>query len=99
MLAESGLWRLLAGGVVVDRFPVNVDTRESDLTPFPARELERIFGPDRLRMIRPDDDLREAVLLNRYGQELWRECLLLALCLLLWELWLSRAPQERRAPP
>ncbi len=97
VLSESGLWRLLTEGEVVDRFPVNVDTRESDLTPFPAGELARIFGPDRIRMIRPDDDLREAVLLNRYGQELWRECLLLAVCLLLWELWLSRATLEKRA--
>ncbi|SVE52454.1 uncharacterized protein METZ01_LOCUS505308, partial [marine metagenome] len=97
VLSESGLWRLLTGGEVVDRFPVNVDTRESDLTPLPAGELARIFGPDRIRMIRPDDDLREAVLLNRYGQELWRECLLLAVCLLLWELWLSRATLEKRA--
>ena len=81
----------------MDRFPVNVDTRESDLTRFPAGELERIFGADRIRMIHPEDDLREAVLLNRYGTELWRECLFLAVCLLLWELWLSRAPQEKRA--
>ena len=97
VLSESGLWRLLSEGEVVDRFPVNVDTRESDLGPLPVAELARIFGSDRLRLIRPDDDLREAVLRNRYGRELWRECLILAVCLLLWELWLSRAPREKRA--
>jgi hypothetical protein len=97
ILSESGLWRLLSEGEVVDRFPVNVDTRESDLGPIPVAELARIFGSDRLRLIRPDDDLREAVLRNRYGRELWRECLILAVCLLLWELWLSRAPREKRA--
>ena len=89
---ESGLWRLLQDGEPVDWFPVNIDTRESELAPLAPGVLDRVFGPGRAIPIRPGDDLRETVLLNRYGRELWKECLILAVVLLLLELWLSRAP-------
>ncbi len=94
-VGESGLWRLWKEGEVVDRFPVNLDTRESVLTPVVRDHLRRIFGPDRTHFIQPSDDLRFEILGRRYGRELWRECLILALVLLLIELWIARAPHGR----
>ena len=92
---ESGLWRLWKDGEMVDSFPVNVDTRESVLTPVDQDRLARLFGQDRTHFIRSQDDLRARILGRRYGRELWRECLVLALILLLAELWIARAPRGR----
>jgi hypothetical protein len=92
---EAGLWRLWQEGRLVDLFAVNPDPREADLRLVPRQRLEAFFGPERLRFFGPQDELRSLVLGSRYGRELWRECLALALALLLLELWLARAPQPR----
>ncbi len=93
-LDEAGIWRLVRDGEVVDRFPVNVDTRESDLAPVQSEVIERLLDPERLHLVQPGEDLREAVLARRFGRELWRQCLLAAVILLLTELWIARAPQS-----
>jgi len=92
---ESGLWRLLKDGAVVDIFPVNLDTRESLLTPVGRDRLQQIFGAERTHFIQPGDNLREEILGRRYGRELWRECLVLALVLLVLELWAAHRPHGR----
>ena len=89
---EAGIWRLRAGGEIVDLFAVNLDTRESDLTPVDREQVRRVFGD--VHFLQPGDDLRLAVLGNRYGRELWREFLLLALALLALEQWVARAPRD-----
>jgi len=94
---EAGFWRLLRDGDEVDVFAVNVDAREADLTVVSDGLLDRLLGPGRVRFLGPDEDLAEAVLAGRYGRELWRECLALAVCLLLLELWIARAPSRRRS--
>ena len=91
---EAGVWRLEEGGAVIDRFAVNVDTGESDLEEVSPRQLERVFGPGRVVPLAADADLREQVLVRRYGRELWREFLLAALALLLAESWIARAPRS-----
>ncbi len=95
---EAGLWRLWQEGRLVDLFAVNPDPRESKLSLVPRQRLEQLFGAGRTRFLGPQDELRSLVLGNRYGRELWRECLALALVLLLLELWLARAPQRRSQP-
>ena len=96
-VGESGLWRLWAKGKPVDRFPVNVDTRESVMTPVSRQHLEQIFGPHRIQFILPREDPAAKILGNRYGRELWREFLALALAVLLLELWIARAPRDPTA--
>ena len=93
---EAGVWRLEEGGAVIDRFAVNVDTGESDLEEVSPRQLERVFGPGRVVALAADADLREQVLVRRYGRELWREFLFAALLLLLAESWIARAPRSAR---
>ncbi|MEE3259164.1 MAG: BatA domain-containing protein [Candidatus Latescibacterota bacterium] len=91
---EAGIWHLRAEGETVDVFAVNLDTRESDLTPVPPERVRQVFGDAELHFLHPGDDLRLAVLGNRYGRELWREFLLLALALLTLEQWIARAPRD-----
>ena len=94
---ESGIWRLWEGEREVDRFPVNVDPRESVLAEVSQERLLQVFGAEHTYFIDPEDDLRLEVLGNRYGRELWREFLGLALLLLLLELWIARAPRDQIA--
>ena len=94
---EAGIWRLRAHGEVIDLFAVNLDTRESDLAPVDPILLRRLFEGVDLHFLDPGDDLRLAVLGNRYGRELWREFLLLALALMALEQWIARAPRDKQA--
>jgi hypothetical protein len=91
-LDESGIWTLSNDGNVVDRFAVNVDRRESRLAPLPRELFADVFESTHLQLVE-GGDLAAAMLANRYGQELWRELLMVALALLLMEQWLARAPR------
>ena len=104
-LDEAGLWRLhyqtttaqegLGKTKLADLFAVNLNTKESDLTPLDPQLLARRFGQDRTHLITAADELKNLVLGNRYGRELWREFLLFGLVLLVAELWFARAPRQQ----
>jgi hypothetical protein len=96
-VAEPGLWRLLLEGEETDLFAVNVDTQESMLTPVPKARLQQLFGATRTHFFKPGKDLGIELASERHGRELWRECLLLALVLLVLELWIGRAPRQSGA--
>ena len=91
---QAGIWRLRNAGELIDIFAVNLDTRESALTPVDTERVRRVFEGCDLHFLHPGDDLRLAVLGNRYGREFWREFLLLALALMALEQWIARAPRD-----
>ncbi len=70
-------------------FAVNVDVRESDLTPMGPEVGGLLFGEKSIRL-GPDQPLSRQVLATRYGRELWRLCLALAFALLLAETLIAR---------
>ena len=91
---EAGIWRLRSEGEIIDLFAVNLDTRESDLTPIDTERVRNLFAGADLHFLHPNDDLRLAVLGNRYGREFWREFLLLAIALMVLEQWIARVPRD-----
>ena len=93
-VGEAGIWRLRVSGTEVDAFAVNLDARESALAPVVPEYVRSVFADAEVHFLNPGDDLRLAVLGNRHGRELWRECLILALGLLLAEQWIARAPRD-----
>lgn len=93
-VSEAGIWHLHTAGAAVDAFAVNLDVRESALASVVPERVRRVFPEAEVHFLNPDDDPRLAVLGNRHGRELWRECLLLALALLLAEQWIARAPRD-----
>lgn len=98
-LDEAGIWRLFvdSAGTPVDAFAVNADVVEADVTQLTADDLQRVLGQP-VHWIGEVDEVRDAVHATRYGQELWRELLAIALLLLLVEMWVARAPdQEQQA--
>ncbi len=96
-LNEAGIWRLRAGGDVIDAFAVNIDIVEADLTPVTSEEIDRRLG-DHVQILETGESLRESVNAARFGRELWRELLVLAGALLLLELWVARSPSSAPAP-
>ena len=96
-LNEAGIWRLRAGGDVIDAFAVNIDIAEADLTPVTSNQIDRLLG-DHVQILETGESLRESVNAARFGRELWRELLVLAGALLLLELWVARSPSSAPAP-
>lgn len=92
-LNEAGIWRLRTNGAVADVFAVNVDVAEADLTPASDELIRRRLGPE-ARLLAPGMSAEDEILDARFGRELWREFLVLAVLLLLAELWIGRAPSE-----
>lgn len=81
----------------MDRFASAVDAaRGADLTAVSVDRLARVFGRARLRVVGPNESLTSVVTQTRYGQELWRLCLALALALMAAEMALGRASASRR---
>ncbi len=89
-VAVPGIWRLFAGDAEVDRFAVNVDPKESDLRAVTKQTIRDAFGGHPFEVIGAQASLEETVLRSRYGRELWKACLFLALALLMVEMWVAR---------
>jgi len=89
-VSEPGIYRFHAGGRTVALGAVNVDPRESDLAPADRSEIEEYLSPLPGTFIEPGARLEEEVLQARYGRELWRARLYVALALLVVEMYLAR---------
>ena len=64
------------------RFCVNVDTRESDLSPLSPKMLKSLFKATKAEYIKTGEDVANKIRASRRGREVWRY-IALAVCLLL----------------
>ncbi len=92
---QPGVYRITGNGKTIEDICVNVDPAESDPTPVSARDLLTVLGRlgiDRSHVRRIDrtDEIPRAVTEARYGTELWRVFLIVALLLALAELAIAR---------
>jgi hypothetical protein len=71
-----------ASGPVEMHVCVNVDPRESDLTPLTPQALTSLFRAAPLEYVAADEDVARVVRTSRHGREMWRY-LAVAVCLLL----------------
>jgi len=97
-LERTGLYRVFEGANLRRVFAVNADPRESDLTPLDRTRIERLFPAGRVRTLEGGADLARRVREARFGRELWRECVLIALALLVAETLLGRIGMGRAKP-
>lgn len=97
-LDQAGLWRLRQADRIVDEFAVNLDPAESVLTPADTALVTRALSGQSVVFLAPGASPEPQVAAVRFGREVWREFLALAAALLLIELWVARAPRDRRAP-
>ena len=98
-LERPGLYRVFQGGELRSVFAVNPDPRESDLAPLEMSALLRAFPPGRAHLLEAGADLARRVREARFGRELWREMILLALLLLVAEMLLARLGMDSGRGP
>ncbi len=91
-LAMPGIYKLQSADEVLDRFAVNLDTRDSDPGGLKNEDLKKeLKGNENILIMKPDQDLKEEVLRTRYGKELSRNFLWLALGLFILEMLISKS--------
>jgi hypothetical protein len=94
-MKKPGIYKLQSGTEVIDQFAVNLDVRDSDFEPLTNAELKNnLKDSPNLLVIGPDQDLEKEVLKTRYGKELSKNFLWLALIFLILEMYLSKSRKK-----
>jgi hypothetical protein len=93
-----GIWRLneisAAGSRPLGMAAVLPPAEESLLRPLPADSLSALLGLPNLRVVASDENLSDAIKAGHFGKEIAATLLLLAVALMLLELWLGRRGPE-----
>ncbi len=98
-----GIYAVEANGTQLALFTADMGIGESDLTPMSEDRLRsiisaRMTAPDNLAILRPSGgDFGKAVVESRFGLELWKYMLLLALACAFAEMLVGRAGRESAA--
>jgi hypothetical protein len=87
---QPGIFHLRSRGREIDRFAVNIDPVECDLTAVDDDQLAKALGRDEYRLLKWDDSPVEALSRFRLGRELWQIFLWEVAVLLAVEMLLGR---------
>lgn len=93
----AGIYSLYAEDRLLTRWAVNPDPAESDLTPIAMDELEHIIGGGSIISIQKEQALANIVTTSRYGRELWKYFIGIALLFLIIEMLLARESGETKS--
>jgi hypothetical protein len=94
IIDQPGIFHLLSRDREIDRFAVNIDPAECDLTAVDDDQLVKALGRDDYRLLNWNDSPAEALSRFRVGRELWQIFLWAAAVLLAVEMLLGRRPSE-----
>ncbi len=86
-----GIYRALFDGREIDRFALNIDSRECDLTSTSFEQMAKAIGAVNFHVLDTDRPLESSIAELRFGKELWQVFLWVAAVLILLELMLSRS--------
>ena len=94
-LPLPGCYTLTNGENTLSVFAVNTDSREADTRKISDEELKAFwkrFGiqPAAVQSFKPSDHLQATILQSRFGTELWKHCIALALLMALLEMFVAR---------
>ena len=92
---NSGIYTLYNGENVVTKWAVNINPVESDLKQIPEDEVKQIFGNCYFISSENQSDLARSIKVARYGRELWKYFVGVALLLLIIEMILARESGEK----
>ena len=96
--SKPGIYKFFSGNKLLDYIPVNHDPHESvveksDYSDF-KNYLDKIKYNGTLTTLLPEDDISSIIYQSRYGTELWKYCLILALILAVIESFIARSAKE-----
>jgi hypothetical protein len=94
-LIQPGIYEVRAGQKLLMAFAVNIDPRESDTRTATSEQLTRWFGvegvpPASVTVLHEGNEIQASVVQSRFGIELWRYCIVLALLLAIAEMMIAR---------
>ncbi|HVZ42126.1 MAG TPA: VWA domain-containing protein [Candidatus Kapabacteria bacterium] len=98
-----GVYRISTGGADVALFTADMGSGESDLAPMSEERLREVItaamtAPDKFSVLRPSGgNFGKAVIESRFGLELWKYMLALALLCAFAEMIVGRTPKEPAA--
>jgi hypothetical protein len=86
----AGIYSLYAEDRLITRWAVNPDPDESDITAIDANKMKEIIGEGKIISIQKGEALASVVTTSRYGRELWKFLIGIALLFLIIEMILAR---------
>ena len=87
---SPGIYRFFHGSHLLGMRAVNIDMREADPHPISEEELKGLFPDAKIYFIKDTRHLQEPVFRTRWGREIWRELILIALIVLVLEMIIAR---------
>ena len=99
---QPGAYQIFGGNQLLKEFVLNVDPRESDLGKIDKSRLEQFwnqFGVQSVTRISTRDEIETVILQSRYGIELWKYALLLALIVAVAEMIIAREGKSQQTSP
>ena len=90
----AGIYSLYAEDRLINRWAVNPDPDESDVTAIAENNIKEIIGKGEIISIQKGEELASVVTTSRYGRELWKYLIGIALFFLIIEMILAREPGE-----
>lgn len=94
-MKKPGIYKLQSGDKAIDQLAVNLDVRDSDFESLSDTELKNnLQNSPNVLVIGPNQDLEEEILKTRYGKELSKNFLWLALIFLILEMYLSKSRKK-----
>jgi hypothetical protein len=92
---QLGLYEVSANSMVLRKFVVNLDSRESQITKSSSADMDNLLNrlgieSSVVHTVNQTSDLERNVLESRFGVELWKYCLMLALAVAIIELLVAR---------
>lgn len=97
-LTQVGNYKLLSGNEIVGAISINIDPRESNLTKLEEDKLKdfakRSFPDGKLKILNSEVDPLVVIKQERYGTELWKLFLILAIISLALEMIIARASKK-----
>ena len=93
--SDQGFYLIKNGTTLIGSFAVNTDALESDPRMIPRNEADKYFQHyglpgSSLVYLSPGQPIQTTVLQSRFGVELWRYCVILALLLAITEMLIAR---------
>lgn len=92
----AGIYSLYVEDRLLTQWAVNSDPAESDFTPIDSDELGQIIGNSNIVSIQKEQSLASVVTTSRYGRELWKYFIGIALLFLIIEMLLARESGEAK---
>ena len=95
---KTGIYKFYSGDKLIDFYAVNFDPNESDLTVLNEDEFDSVMSglgfDGKIIKLKPTDDFKNIIYQSRFGTELWRYFLIIALVLALLEMFISKSAKK-----